>query len=60
MCEIIRCFNEELRHFGEKNGDSIDMAQKLSKLYDKQVRIIVLLRQMNSTFEVSRFICKSK
>jgi hypothetical protein len=49
--EILQCFNDELKHFGDNNLQ--DAIKELSILYDKQVNLIVLLRQVNSTFEVS-------
>jgi hypothetical protein len=48
MCEVLRCFNEELKQLGKND----DMAEQLIRAYDKQVNITLLLRQINSTFEV--------
>jgi hypothetical protein len=48
FCEILRHLNQELKRF----GDEKDGIEKLSKIYDKQVNLMDLMRQINSTFEV--------
>jgi hypothetical protein len=53
FCEVLRHFNQELKCFGEKNENLVDRIEKLSKIYDKQINLMTLMRQMNSTFEVS-------
>lgn len=53
VSEIFRFFNRELRQFGERSDKLDDLIEALSKLHEKQVKMIVLLRKINSTFEVS-------
>lgn len=57
--KALQCFNEELRQFGEKSADLEDSIQKLSDLYYKQTSLTVLVRKMDSIFEVSYYQIKA-